>query len=170
MTSIVAQRVGVWWPQTVRGAREADVRSRFPDSFPLPSDRDADPLLHDVVMRARDGYRPVREPVGPFRGGTPPGWGLRWTERDGRLVVHRAPTHTAFPERWPRVLFTLEPGQTGVHRVNHRVTSLSHQSPWWYTDWTVWIGYRVRLPEWTRTHPAAEVDERVSPYGGGGRR
>lgn len=106
------------------------------------------------------GYRPQESVQGRQPHSRP--WGLRLREGEGRLSVSRTSVSAAFPQRWPRPLFELAPGEMGLYRANFRFTKLSHESEWWYADWILRVGYGVG-PQWPA--PVREVDDRVSLYG-----
>ena len=161
MSRIVVQRVSVWWGGENRGAGAARLRRDLPEDFPPPAGEGC--LLHCVAMWDHKGYRPEESVRAPRRGSDP--WGLRMGERDGRLSVARTSVSDAFPRRWPRPLFDLAPGEAGLYRANFRFVALSHESRWWYSDWTLRVGFGVQAvwPE-----PVRRIDDRVSLYGGGG--
>lgn len=158
MSRVVLQRVSVWWGSGNRGAEAARLRRGLPTDFAPPGGDGW--LVHEVAMWDRRGYRPEESVRAPEK--RPHPWGLRLVEHGGRLKVDRTSVGDAFPQRWPRPLFDLAPGETGLYRANFRFVALSHSSQWWYSDWTVRVGFGVGA---TWPEPVRQVDDRVSLYG-----
>jgi hypothetical protein len=166
---LVIQRVRIVWTACGRGAAEATVRGRLPDAFPISRSGSGEVLVHEVLMRAADGYAPS-EQTRIHSDLCEVDWLHLRREPSGGVRVERQPVRASYPiSRRAVRLCTLEPGQSARYRANFRLSGYS--MTWTYYSWTVNIAHEPPRDDLflERTYDF-ERDDRVSLYGKPARR
>ena len=150
---VTVQWVRTTWSKLSRGAPHSTARSRAPEAFLLPTG--SSPLLHEVLMREQDGFRPVftvsAEVPGRDR--------ILLREQEDELRV-QVPSGGGAPERGYRPLVTIRSGEWMRWQINNRHTSYSGN--WFYEMRTVNVAFGPVSREAFMGKPDHFVDERAA--------